>query len=334
VLPFDFPSPERPLSPPIVAMEGASVGYGDTPVLSRLSLVISDDDRIGLLGSNGNGKSTFAKLIGGRLEAMQGQVRRSGKLRVAYFAQHQLDELRPGATPFIHVGELMPDTPEAKIRARCARMGFPGQKADTPVSRLSGGEKARLLMGLATFGGPHLLILDEPTNHLDIDSRAALMEAINDYDGAVILISHDRFLLEACADRLWLVANGTVKPFDDDLDAYRKFVLDGSDPKPRKVEKRPEAEKSADDLRRDAANRRGNLAPLRRRIEAAEAKIAKLEELLSRVDAVLADPVTFRDQPAKAAQLSAQRAELVKGLASAEEEWLALSSEYETAMTT
>jgi ATP-binding cassette subfamily F protein 3 len=333
VLPFDFPSPERPLSPPIVAMEGASVGYDDKPILSRLSLVISDDDRIGLLGSNGNGKSTFAKLVGGRLDAMQGQVRRSSKMRVAYFAQHQLDELRPGATPFIHVGELMPEGTEPKIRARCARMGFPGQKADTPVSRLSGGEKARLLMGLATFGGPHLLILDEPTNHLDIDSRAALMEAINDYEGAVILISHDRFLLEACADRLWLVANGTVKPFDDDLDAYRRFVLDGSDDRPRKAEKRAEPEKSAEDLRREAANRRGNLAPLRRKIEAVEARIAKLNELLVRVDAVLADPATFRDQKGKAAQISAQRAELVKGLASAEEEWLELSGDYETAIS-
>ena len=175
VLPFDFPSPERPLSPPIIAMEGASVGYDEKPVLSKLSLVIAEDDRIGLLGSNGNGKSTFAKLVAGKLTTMTGAMRRSQKLKVAYFAQHQLDELRLNETPYQHVAELMVDSTEAKIRARCARMGFPGAKADTPVANISGGEKARLLMGLATFGGPHLLILDEPTNHLYIDSRVALM---------------------------------------------------------------------------------------------------------------------------------------------------------------
>ena len=330
VLPFHFPSPERPLSPPIVAMEGAAVGYGDTPVLSRLSLVIADDDRIGLLGSNGNGKSTFAKLVGGRLEAMQGDVRRSNKLKVAYFAQHQLDELRLAATPAQHVAELMPDTPEARVRARCAQMGFPGGKADTPVSNLSGGEKARLLMGLATFGGPHLLILDEPTNHLDIDSRAALMEAINDYQGAVILISHDRFLLEACADRLWLVAKGSVKPFDDDLDAYRRFVLDGgAEEKPRKVERRGETDKAAE----APSPRRAAPSALRKKIEVVEARMAKLNELIARVDAVLAGPGLFRDQPAKAATLGAQRSELEHSLVAAEEEWLALSAELEDALS-
>ncbi|WP_406857930.1 ABC-F family ATP-binding cassette domain-containing protein [Alsobacter sp. KACC 23698] len=331
VLPFNFPSPERPLSPPIVAMENAAVGYGGAPVLSRLSLSIAEDDRIGLLGSNGNGKSTFAKLVGGRLEATSGVFRRSSKMKVAYFAQHQLDELNLAATPYTHVAELMPDGPESKVRARCAQMGFPGSKADTPVSALSGGEKARLLMGLATFGGPHLLILDEPTNHLDIDSRAALMEAINDYQGAVILISHDRFLLEACADRLWLVANGGVKPFDDDLDAYRKLVL-GGPVSPDRIAKAEEARASQADLRRDAASRRGSLTPLRKKIDAADLRMTKLAELLRRVDAVLGDPNTFLRDPAKAAQLSAQRATLQSQLQTAEEEWLALSAEYEDAL--
>jgi ATP-binding cassette subfamily F protein 3 len=332
VLPFHFPSPERPLAPPIVAMEGASVGYGERTVLSRLSLSIADDDRIGLLGSNGNGKSTFAKLVAGRMEQLAGTVRRSSKLQVAYFAQHQLDELNPSATPYRHVADLMPDAPEAKVRARCAQMGFPGTKADTPVSQISGGEKARLLMGLATFGGPHLLILDEPTNHLDIDSRAALMEAINDFQGAVILISHDRFLLEACADRLWLVAGGTVKPFDDDLEGYRKLVLEGTEPRSNRSRAADESRASQADQRREAAGKRVALAPLRKRIEAVEARMAKFNGLIEKVDGVLADPRTFQTDPGKASQLSAQRAELERSLHAAEEEWLALSAEYEEAL--
>ncbi|MBU3730393.1 MAG: ABC-F family ATP-binding cassette domain-containing protein [Beijerinckiaceae bacterium] len=333
VLPFHFPSPERPLAPPIIAMEGASAGYGETTVLSKLDLVIADDDRIGLLGSNGNGKSTFAKLVAGKLDAMGGAVRRSSKLKVGYFAQHQLDELNPQATPVAHVRELMPDATEAQVRSRAAQMGFPANKADTPVSNLSGGEKARLMMGLAAFHAPHLLILDEPTNHLDIDSRTALMEAINDYEGAVILISHDRFLLEACADRLWLVGDGRVKPFDDDLDAYRSYVLDGesaqaSSGKSSKTDSAPSQAES----RRAAVEKRQALAPLKKRIEAAEQKMEKLSTLLARVDEALQAPDAFLKDPAKAAQLSGQRAELEKTLMGVEEEWLALSAEYDSAL--
>jgi ATP-binding cassette subfamily F protein 3 len=226
VLPFHLPSPQKPLNPPIVAMDDASTGYGNTPVLKRLNLSIADDDRIGLLGSNGNGKSTFAKLVGGRLDVMGGSLKKSSKMEVGFFAQHQVDDLDEKATPFQCVAELMRDQPEAKIRGRCAQLGFPNVKADTKVGLLSGGEKARLLMGLASFHGPHLLILDEPTNHLDIDSRAALIEAINDYQGAIILVSHDRHLLDSCADRLWLVEAGTVKPYDGDMDDYKRYVLD------------------------------------------------------------------------------------------------------------
>ena len=333
VLPFHFPSPERPLAPPIIAMEGASAGYGETTVLSKLDLVIADDDRIGLLGSNGNGKSTFAKLVAGKLDAMGGLVRRSSKLKVGYFAQHQLDELNPQATPVAHVRELMPDATEPQVRSRAAQMGFPANKADTPVSNLSGGEKARLMMGLAAFHAPHLLILDEPTNHLDIDSRTALMEAINDYEGAVILISHDRFLLEACADRLWLVGDGRVKPFDDDLDAYRSYVLDGesaqaSSGKSSKTDSAPSQAES----RRAAVEKRQALAPLKKKIEAAEQKMEKLSTLLARVDEALQAPDAFLKDPAKAAQLSGQRAELEKTLMGVEEEWLALSAEYDSAL--
>ena len=332
VLPFHFPSPERPLAPPIIAMEGASVGYADQPVLTKLDLVIADDDRIGLLGSNGNGKSTFAKLVAGKLNALSGQVRRSSKLKVGYFAQHQLDELNPQATPVAHVRALMPDATEAQVRSRTAQMGFPAHKADTPVASLSGGEKARLMMGLAAFDAPHLLILDEPTNHLDIDSRTALMEAINDYEGAVILISHDRFLLEACADRLWLVADGRVKPFEGDLDAYRHYVLEGGQASEAQTKSaKSDGGSNLADTRRANVEKRQSLAPLKKRIEAAEQKMAKLGDLLARVDEALQAPDAFLKDPAKAAQLSSQRAELEKTLMAVEEEWLALSAEYESA---
>jgi ATP-binding cassette subfamily F protein 3 len=224
----------------------------------------------------------------------------------------------------------MPDAPVARIRARAAQLGFPGAKADTPVSSLSGGEKARLLMGLAAFEGPHLLFLDDPTNHLDIDSRTALMEAINDYTGAVILVSHDRFLIEACADRLWLVGNGTVKPFDGDMDDYRALVLSGSLDAGR-PEKPQASSTSKTDERRAAAERRVALAPLRKKLEALDARMAKLSEVIGKVDAALADGSAFQKDPAKATELARMRAEAAETLASVEEEWLEVSGEIEMA---
>jgi ATP-binding cassette subfamily F protein 3 len=328
VLPFHLPSPQKPLSPPIVAMDDVSVGYGEAPVLKRLALNISDDDRIGLLGSNGNGKSTFAKLVGGRLQPMAGTLRRSSKLEVGFFAQHQVDDLDSSSTPYLCVAALMREAPEARVRAKCAQLGFPNVKADTPIAQISGGEKARLLMGLASFNGPHLLILDEPTNHLDIDSRAALIESINDYRGAIILVSHDRYLLDACADRLWLVDGGTVSSFDGDMDDYKRYVLDragGGKPRKARSEPRPEATgSSAPPSRREAV-------PLKKRIAAVEEKMRKFQDLIARIDAALADPAVFKRDPAKAAQLSAQRGDLEKALVVAEEDWLALTNEFEAA---
>ena len=320
VLPIVLPSPEKPLKPPIVAMDRVSVGYDGIPVLKNLNLTIADDDRIGLLGSNGNGKSTFAKLVAGRLEAMDGEVRRSQKLKVGFFAQHQVDDLDEGATPYQCVAPLMAAANQAQIRGKCAQFGFPASKADTKIAMLSGGEKARLLMGLATFHRPHLIILDEPTNHLDIDSRAALIEAINDYTGAVILVSHDRYLLDACADRLWQVAEGSVTPFDGDMDDYKAMIL-GAAPKPRKADvvKLPPVPPPRQPL------------PFKKRLATLDEKMGKFQSLIARIDDALSDRDAFVATPQKAAQLAKQRAELAKALAVAEDDWLVLSAQQDAA---
>ncbi|MDF9863336.1 ATP-binding cassette subfamily F protein 3 [Methylorubrum pseudosasae] len=323
-----LPSPEKPLSPPIVAMERVQAGYGERIVLSGLNLSLAPDDRVALLGANGNGKSTFCKLIGGRLPPLAGEMRRSSKMEVAYFAQHQLDELRPSESAVAHVRDRMPDAPEAKVRSAAARLGFPASKADTPVEKLSGGEKARLLMGLAAFDGPHLLILDEPTNHLDIESRQALVEAINDYEGAVILVSHDRFLIEACADRLWIVGDGSVKSFDGDMDDYRRLVLAG----PERVDTSGEGTGGQKaEARRSAVERRAALAPLRKRLDGIEARMAKLSAAIEKIDAALADGTAFLKDAAKAGDIARMRAEAAEALAKAEEEWLEVSGEIEAA---
>ena len=223
---ISFPAPEKMLSPPIIAVDDVSVGYDPKkPVLNRVTLRIDNDDRIALLGANGNGKSTLVKLLANRLAAFSGTITRAEKISIAYFAQHQLDELSEDGSPYDHVRKLMSDAPETKVRGRTGAIGFSGKAGDTLVKNLSGGEKARLLLGLATFFGPNMIILDEPTNHLDIDSRAALAEAINEFPGAVIMVSHDRYLIEACADQLWVVADHTVTTYDGDLDDYRRMVL-------------------------------------------------------------------------------------------------------------
>ncbi len=319
--------PEKPLQPPIISMEGASVGYGERTVLSGLTLRIADDDRIGLLGQNGNGKSTLVKLIAGRLDAKSGEVIRARGMNIAYFAQHQLDELDSDATPALLVRRKMPQAGEAQVRSAAARLGFGAEKSDTPISSLSGGEKARLLLGLAAFEGPHLLILDEPTNHLDIPMRDALVEALAGYKGAVIIVSHDRSLLDAACDRLWVVAEGRVKPFDDDLDAYAKLVLEARrDSGKREAEAAP----SAKEDRRAAAEKRQNQKPLREKAKLLEQQVEKLTTLLARADEALANPSIFRDQPAKATQLAKDRAMLAEKLAAAEEEWLMVMAELES----
>jgi ATP-binding cassette, subfamily F, member 3 len=330
VRPIHIPAPDKLLSPPIIATDDVAVGYDGHAVLSGLDLRIDNDDRIALLGANGNGKSTLVKLIAGRLAPMQGKVTRASTLRIGYFAQHQLDELEPDASAYDHARRLMPDAPETKVRARVGAIGFSGLAGNTKVEKLSGGEKSRLLLGLATFAAPHLIVLDEPTNHLDIDSRAALIEAINDFPGAVILVSHDRYLLEACADRLWLVARGKVESFDGDLDDYRRLVLaDRGDGETRPSKSAPQADRG--EIRRAAAEKRAQTAPLRQRVAKAETAIAQLTRQLLKLDVTLADGDLFAREPARAAELSKTRANVVAAIAAAEEEWIAASSAIETA---
>jgi ATP-binding cassette, subfamily F, member 3 len=337
VVPFRFPSPERPLGNPLIRVENGSVGYDPAkPILRNINLRLDCDDRVGLLGSNGNGKSTLAKLLCGKLNPLEGQRRASSKLEFGYFAQHQLDELRPKLSAYDHIAELMPDATEAQKRAKVAGIGFGAGKADTASEKLSGGEKARLLFALATFHAPHLLIFDEPTNHLDVDSREALIHALNDFEGAVILISHDRHLLEATVDRLWVVRGGTVTPYDGDLESYRQESLaalrqgsaargaNGGDGAPGVKQKR-------EDERRQAAQRRTELAPLRKQMAGHEKQIEVLQKKIGAIDLTLGDPAFYEKQAAKAQALTQERGQLVKELKAAEEAWFEASLAYEEA---
>ncbi|MBY5695047.1 ABC-F family ATP-binding cassette domain-containing protein [Rhizobium leguminosarum] len=332
VQPITFPEPEKQPASPIVAIQSGAVGYETgNPILKNLNLRIDNDDRIALLGSNGNGKSTFAKFISGRLAPESGEVKIAPSLKIGFFAQHQLDDLIPEQSAVEHVRRLMPGAPEAKVRARVAQMGLATEKMATAAKDLSGGEKARLLMGLAAFNAPNLLILDEPTNHLDIDSRRALIEALNDYEGAVILISHDRHLIEATVDRLWLVNGGTVTSFEGDMDEYRDLIVSSGKKKEEKPQLVEDATSKADQ-RKLNAERRASLTPLRKKINEIESLTAKLEKQIQALDAELADPALYEKTPTKAAEKAKQRGEAAAKLAAAEEDWLMLSAEYEEAM--
>lgn len=335
VKPFYLPNPAKALASPLMRFEDVSVGYAPgAPVLTGINLRIDQDDRIALLGQNGNGKSTFAKLIAGKLNPLSGNAFGAKRVDVGYFAQHQLDELNPGKTPYDHMVELMPEATEAQRRTRLGTYGFSADKADTKCSNLSGGEKARLLLALAAFHAPHLLILDEPTNHLDVDSREALVHALTEYEGAVILISHDRHLIEASADRLWIVRGGTVKSYDGDMDSYRADLLAerGSATRARNGGAKAEASRdSRADQRRAAADRRAQLAPLKKAMQAAEKSVEKLSAEIARLDQLLADPQLYAKDPQRAQNTAIERGQLAKRLSDAEEQWLLASDAYERA---
>jgi ATP-binding cassette subfamily F protein 3 len=327
---ISFPVPEKMLSPPIIAVDDVAVGYDPKrPVLNRVTLRIDTDDRIALLGSNGNGKSTLVKLLANKLPPFSGRVTRAEKLSVGYFAQHQVDELDLDGSPYDHVRRLMPDATETRVRGRTGAIGFSGKAGDTIVRNLSGGEKARLLLGLATFFGPNMIILDEPTNHLDIDSRAALAEAINEFPGAVIMVSHDRYLIEACADQLWVVADHAVTNYDGDLDEYRRMVLSARGMRTAARDRGgQDAGSGRDKPQRSKPEKR---IPLKQKISDAEAEIARINGIISKIDTALALPDLFKRDPKQAAQLSKARASAASALLRAEEEWLTASSQYDEA---
>ncbi|MEC8455398.1 MAG: ATP-binding cassette domain-containing protein, partial [Pseudomonadota bacterium] len=327
VAPFVLPSPERPLPPPLIRLERASVGYEPgKPILKNLNLRMDLDDRIGLLGVNGAGKSTFAKLIAKALTVDAGEFHRDGKMRVGWFHQHQIEAMDPEDTPLQIILRAMPEASESSRRSRLAQFGLPFQKQDTKVGALSGGERARLLLNLVAMDAPHILILDEPTNHLDIDSRRALLDALTQYTGAVILITHDRSLMELVADRLWLAADGTVKPFEGDMDDYAKFVLDRAKQagmKPSQLKPEPVAE-AAPVAAPKAEKKKSGPSPstLRHAVKKAEEEMARLTADLARIDTDLAAAAAANDSK-KLESLGRARAKTQADLDAAETAWIA-----------
>jgi ATP-binding cassette, subfamily F, member 3 len=324
VVPFRFPNPEKEMAPPLVNMDKVAVGYiPGKPVLKNLTLRIDPDDRIALLGSNGNGKSTFAKLLDGRLRPQTGGLTQAPRMTVGFFAQHQMDDLADGLTPFDYITKLIPDRTVADRRARLGAAGFGSTLADSKCEQLSGGEKARLLFLLATFHAPHVLILDEPTNHLDMESRDALIMAINDYEGCVILIAHDRHIIETCADRLWLVDKGTVRAFEGDLDEYAEMVLskrrtpDAAKVYPPKPLAEIPAVKPAKQVQK--------------KIQELDVKMQKTLDKISVLEAALSDAKIYSDEPTKAADYARLRNRLADELAADENLWLELQGELENA---
>ncbi|MGQ0533895.1 MAG: ABC-F family ATP-binding cassette domain-containing protein [Caulobacteraceae bacterium] len=324
-IPFHFEDP-APLASPLVVLDEADLGYIESkPVLKRVSLRLDHDDRIVVIGPNGQGKTTLVKSIAARLPLLAGKRVASGKAKMGYFSQDQLDELREGETVLEHVRDLETDWAPPKLRSLAVRMGFGVEKIDTKVQNLSGGEKVRLLLGLMAHQKPHVLILDEPTSHLDIDSREALIHAINEYEGAVLLITHDIYLAEACADRLWLVYHGRARQYDGDLEDYRKLVAAAD---------RPGEEHVATHV--DAVAERMGLKPraskytLQRKLEAAETEMEQAQAALSRIDAALADSELFTRDQKRGESLLKERAHAATALARAEAAWLEASEALES----
>ncbi|OYY71422.1 MAG: glycosyl transferase family 1 [Sphingomonadales bacterium 28-55-16] len=324
-LSFDFPSPDE-LKPPLVTLDLASVGYTEgNPILQRLNLRIDPDDRIALLGRNGNGKTTLARLLAAQLTPMEGQMSSSGKMRVGYFTQYQVEELDGDDTPLEHMTHQMKGANPGAVRAQLGRFGFSGAKATTKVGKLSGGERARLALALITRDAPHMLILDEPTNHLDVDAREALVQALNEYEGTVVLVSHDRHMLELTADRLVLVDGGTATEFSGTIEDYTDFIL-GKGPAKEKMSK---ADRKDD--KKAAAAAREAQAKLKRDVSDAEADLAKLEVVLSAIDRAMFDPASASNEYKNLTmgELSQRRGKIIAAQEAAEARWVAASEALE-----
>jgi ATP-binding cassette subfamily F protein 3 len=319
VAPFTLPSPKRPLPPPLLRLEDAAVGYDGRAVLKNLNLRLDEGDRIGLLGVNGVGKSTFAKLVAEALPLMAGSMHRDRKMKVGWFHQHQIEALDPTDTALEIIRRAMPDASESQRRSRLAQFGLGFDKQETTVANLSGGERARLLLNLVAMEAPHLLILDEPTNHLDIDSRRALLDALNDYEGAVILITHDRSLMELVADRLWLADAGAIRPFDGDMEDYARFVLDRARAMAAPKQAAPPAPPPAP---------KASASTSRHKLERAEAALTKATTTLAVIDAELTDPKTYA-LPMKVTDLKKKRVIAEEALARAEADWMAAAEAVE-----
>jgi ATP-binding cassette subfamily F protein 3 len=325
VAPFVLPSPPRPLAPPLIRLERADVGYEPgKPILRNLNLRMDEDDRIGLLGVNGAGKSTFAKMIAEALVPEKGEYLHSAKMKVGWFHQHQIEALDPNDTALEIIRRAMPEASENSRRSRLAQFGLPFEKQETRVESLSGGERARLLLNLVAMDAPHVLILDEPTNHLDIDSRRALLDTLNDYQGAVILITHDRSLMELVADRLWLTADGTVKPFDGDMDDYARYVIErarAAGAKPRQVETAPAVSPEPEPAAAKPKKKDGpSASTLRFAARKAEDKLTAVAARLARIDDELANAAVAN--PKALADLSRERAKVQSELDAAEAAWM------------
>jgi ATP-binding cassette, subfamily F, member 3 len=328
-LSFDFPNPDE-LRPPLITLDLASVGYGETPILQRLNLRIDPDDRIALLGRNGNGKTTLARLLAAQLTPMDGAMNASGKMRVGYFTQYQVEELDGDETPLQHMTSQMRGASPGAVRAQLGRFGFSGDRAMTKVGKLSGGERARLALALITRDAPHMLILDEPTNHLDVDAREALIQALNGYSGTVVVVSHDRHMLEMTADRLVLVDQGTAREFDGSLDDYIAFVLAKT---PAEGKNGGGSKESRKEARRAAAEAREKGNALRKAAKAAEADVAKLGQLIQALDLAMFDPAEAEPALTKLTMtdLMKRRAEAAAKLEAAERVWMEASEALEAA---
>ena len=328
---FQFPQPNE-LPPPLLAISGADIGYNNTPVLHNVDERIDMDDRIALLGANGNGKSTLIKFLAGRLKPLRGGLDHASKLRIGYFSQHQTDELDVTSTPYAEMARLCRGNPEAGVRGKLGRFGFGKALQDTQISNLSGGEKARLLFALMSVNAPHLLLLDEPTNHLDIDAREALVQALLAYEGAVVMVSHDPSMVERVADRLWLVHDGRVAPYDGDLASYRQLVMTQrqQEKRSKNQQNKPEKGPTKKELRAQAAAKRIQFAPLYKKIETAEAELTKLNKRKKELETTMADP-GFYDDAAAAQDAQFAYGKLLRDIETAEAAWLEASDAYEAA---